>query len=192
MRWQRPCLPQGGVCRSTRRPTELSTTFTSLRLAQSHCTATSTHVSGGGSSGREFAGDCHSSPDSWRLFHRCSGLFLIFDEQIESSASSKESSVRWSAFSILVTAGLFGFVAALAKLTAAAGGSLGTHVARFYHFVLPAAAVCIFLVYREWTASRAEAHRRLGPASDLAAWGRSASAFCSPRLEICFLNPLSA
>ena len=125
MRWQRPCLPQHVECAGLPdAPTELGTTFTSPRLAQSHCTATSTHVSGGG---LFWAGVCGGLSFLAKIlgvyFIAAAGLFLIFDEQIEISASSKESSVRWSAFSILVTAGLFGFVAALAKLTAAAGGS---------------------------------------------------------------------
>ena len=98
-------------------------------------------------------------------------LFLIFDEQRENFEINDGSSRTWSSYSLLVPAGLFGFMAALAKLIASAGGSPEIHVSRFYHFVLPAAAVCVFLIYREWTTSHPPLYRRVvGIGSRLAAF----------------------
>ena len=81
-------------------------------------------------------------------------LFLLFDEQ-NRSADGEDKSDR-SAYSVFLTLGILGFVAALVHLINSAGQTDGfaALLGRYYNFVFPIVAVCGFLIYREWTIAR--------------------------------------
>ena len=83
------------------------------------------------------------------------GLFLIFDEQEADRRVSNELTVTWSAYSVLITAALLAFTAALIRLI-----NSPWYSSRSYHFVLPGFAISCFLIYREWGTRRMTAQTR--------------------------------
>jgi len=95
-------------------------------------------------------------------FIAAAGFFLIFDEQEENAESDARPKVTWSPYSIFLSLVLLAFIFALIKLISGAANSAGflTHVASCYHFILPGAAVCLLLIYREWTVPRVSASAR--------------------------------
>ena len=88
-------------------------------------------------------------------FFAAAALFFIFDEQDE-SAHNASPRTTWSPYSIFVSAGLVAFVLALIKLirSGESGRSLATSLPLYFHFVLPAAALSLLLVVREWSTPR--------------------------------------
>jgi hypothetical protein len=81
-------------------------------------------------------------------------LFLLFDEQ--NLSVDGEHKYDWSVYSVFLTLGILGFVAALVHLINSAGQTDGIAalLGRYYNFVLPIVAVCGFLICREWTIAR--------------------------------------
>jgi hypothetical protein len=95
-------------------------------------------------------------------FLAAAGLFLVFDEQRENAESDIRPKVSWSAYSVFMTLALLAFTLALMKLISSAGRSAGfmPFLGPYYHFVLPGAALFLFLIYREWGTPRVPARTR--------------------------------
>jgi hypothetical protein len=95
-------------------------------------------------------------------FLAAAGLFLVFDEQNENAGSDIRPKVSWSVYSIFITLALLAFTGALMKLINSAVGAAGLMIflPPYYHFVLPGAALSLFLIYREWSTRHAPARAR--------------------------------
>lgn len=95
-------------------------------------------------------------------FLAAAGLFLVYDEQRENAESAIWPKVSWSAYSVFITLALLAFTGALMKLINSAGRGAGLMIflPPYYHFVLPGAALSLFLIYREWSTARAPARAR--------------------------------
>jgi hypothetical protein len=96
-------------------------------------------------------------------------LFLLFDEQRSSAVADEQRKADRRAYPIFVTLALAAFIAALVKLVSSADRSYGASAVagRYYHFVLPIAAVSLLLIAREWRGRRAPANVRI-----IALWKR--------------------
>ena len=96
-------------------------------------------------------------------------LFVLFDEQRSSAVADEQRNSDRRAYPIFVTLALATFIAALVKLVSSADRSYGASAVagRYYHFVLPIAAVSLLLIAREWRGRRAPANVRI-----IALWKR--------------------
>jgi hypothetical protein len=80
------------------------------------------------------------------------GLFLLFDEQNEHPVCHSRRQIKDMPYLALLTSLLLIFMAALIELIDSAGDAkaFAIQASRYYHFVVPAGAICVLLIYREW------------------------------------------
>ena len=87
-------------------------------------------------------------------FIAAAGLFLLFDEQEESAGIMPSS--RDPAFSTGVTMALLAFIVLLFEMVRKL-----PFLVEYFNFVLPSAALCFLLGYREWTIPKVTARTRI-------------------------------